>query len=523
MNLTFDVVDAVHDTTWFERLILNILSYTIVLVPIAFMVLTVRWRLCPNCIQTSLLFRWFVYGYGQKFPQQQSDYDDYSGGENGHTAARSAAGQEAKYSMQPLIDVSPIGRGTSRSLASANSGSNKLASTSLSADRLPLFLCYFLGLQISYLTWGVLQEKIMTTKYHVPNHNLTRADLAQFKYTIDVSNGSAQSSVTIGHLASDSVVKSDGPGVEMSTVLMGPYREIVFHDSQFLVFINRLAAFVVAVIAMVTCARGRHELRDGRSDTRPQAPLYEYVYSSLSNILSSWCQYEALKYVNFPTQVLSKACKLIPVMLMSKLISRQRYTAFDYLCALGISCGVTIFLWTSHDDAATSASTNHKHHAVNASAVSTSLASGLTILGLYLAFDSFTSNWQSSLFKRYRVTQWQMMAASNFYSILLTLTSLVRLDQLEPGFKLLLLSPNLLFDCVLMSVTSATGQLFVYCTIKEFGPVVFTLIMTSRQLIAIILSWSIYNHHLTSGSFLGLAIIFCIAFMQASRKMRQVK
>ena len=30
---------------------------------------------------------------------------------------------------------------------------------------------------------------------------------------------------------------------------------------------------------------------------------FRYSYCSLSNILSSWCQYEALKYISFPTQV----------------------------------------------------------------------------------------------------------------------------------------------------------------------------------------------------------------------------
>ena len=33
-------------------------------------------------------------------------------------------------------------------------------------------------------------------------------------------------------------------------------------------------------------------------------PFCRYSYCSLSNILSSWCQYEALKYISFPTQVL---------------------------------------------------------------------------------------------------------------------------------------------------------------------------------------------------------------------------
>ncbi len=36
---------------------------------------------------------------------------------------------------------------------------------------------------------------------------------------------------------------------------------------------------------------------------RHRAPLYKYSYCSFSNIISSWCQYEALKFISFPTQV----------------------------------------------------------------------------------------------------------------------------------------------------------------------------------------------------------------------------
>lgn len=36
---------------------------------------------------------------------------------------------------------------------------------------------------------------------------------------------------------------------------------------------------------------------------RSKALAYEYSFPAVSNMLSSWCQYEALKYVTFPTQV----------------------------------------------------------------------------------------------------------------------------------------------------------------------------------------------------------------------------
>ena len=84
-------------------------------------------------------------------------------------------------------------------------------------------------------------------------------------------------------------------------------------------------------------------------------------------------QYEALKYVSFPTQVVArpcrmdptptptptpnpnpspaptpnqvvaKSCKMVPVMLMGYLVSRKRYTALEYGMAVAITSGAAIF------------------------------------------------------------------------------------------------------------------------------------------------------------------------------------
>lgn len=82
---------------------------------------------------------------------------------------------------------------------------------------------------------------------------------------------------------------------------------------------------------------------------RHTTPLYKYVFCSLSNIMSSWCQYEALKYVSFPTQVLAKASKIIPVMIMGKIVSRNTYEYYEYLTAGLISAGMTLFMLGSTD------------------------------------------------------------------------------------------------------------------------------------------------------------------------------
>lgn len=56
---------------------------------------------------------------------------------------------------------------------------------------------------------------------------------------------------------------------------------------------------------------------------------------SLSNL--------ALSYLNYPTQLIFKSCKLIPVMLGSIIILNKRYGFLDYVAAIIMCVGLTMF------------------------------------------------------------------------------------------------------------------------------------------------------------------------------------
>ncbi|CAG2177042.1 unnamed protein product, partial [Oppiella nova] len=292
---------------------------------------------------------------------------------------------------------------------------------------------------------------------------------------------------------------------------------IKFRNSQFLVLVNRILAFLIAFVALQIS--NRRDTRPARPVAKCEPPLHQYIYCSLSNILSSWCQYEALKFVSFPTQVLSKACKIMPVMLMSQVIGGKKYRTVEYLFAISISIGMTIFLWNDHSVNGSS-SHHHKLGADSSDSSSGHYYGGLAILALYLTFDSFTSNWQTVLFDRYKMSTLHMMAAVNFFSILLTSTSLVEQGDLAPAFRMVAHNGDLLADCVLLSVFSAAGQLFVFYTISTFGALVFVTIMTLRQAVAILLSCLVYGHALGAWGSLGIVVVFATLFAQIYWKSR---
>nr|CAD7570072.1 unnamed protein product [Timema californicum] len=318
-----------------------------------------------------------------------------------------------------------------------------------------------------------------------------------------------------------------------------------FRDSQFLVFVNRILAFALSG-AYILCVR----------QPRHMAPLYKYVYCSFSNIMSSWCQYEALKYVSFPTQVLAKASKIIPVMLMGKLVSRKKYDYYEYITAVLISVGMTFFMLGSSNQGKETGVTTF---------------SGLVLLGSYMLFDSFTSNWQGELFTQYSMSSVQMMCGVNLFSCLFTTVSLLQqggfyhslnfMIQLVGGtsmviavlrrrcpakvfFRLfhhilafffanivgfldagLFQFPKFMLDCVILSLCSACGQLFIFYTIATFGPVVFVIIMTIRQLLAILLSCLIYHHYISAMGIAGVIIVFVAVFLRiyCNQRLKAIK
>lgn len=56
------------------------------------------------------------------------------------------------------------------------------------------------------------------------------------------------------------------------------------------------------------------------------------------------------KNMNFFPQVLAKASKIIPTMVMGKIVRSKKYEYYEYLTALLISIGMTMFLLGSTED-----------------------------------------------------------------------------------------------------------------------------------------------------------------------------
>lgn len=87
-----------------------------------------------------------------------------------------------------------------------------------------------------------------------------------------------------------------------------------------------------------------------------------------------------------------------------------------------------------------------------------------------------------------------MMFGVNLFSCFFTLWSLIQNGTLLSCFEFAGNYPAFLMHLLLLSLTSATGQIFIFKTISTYGALVFTIIMTTRQVISIGISALLFGH-----------------------------
>ena len=303
----------------------------------------------------------------------------------------------------------------------------------------------FICLQVSYLTWGLMQELIMNSQYEPSEMNPSGR----------------------------------------------------FPSATFCVFSNRFVAIIVSAIVV--------RWRYGTLVTA--APLIAYAPCAFSNTTSSWAQYQALSYVTFSLQTIFKSTKVIPVMLMGTLLKGTKYSWTECLEALLITIGVTTFSLSK-------SSVSDETIGLQQEII------GFCLLCVYVLSDSFTSQWQSKLYKDYgKIESFQMMFGVNVSSIIFTILAMIISGEIPLVIDFLKHNPTALYYNIITSITSTTGQMAIYYTIKKFGPIVFTVIMTTRQMLSIIISNYYFSHPMTAQSYVGCLIVFgAIAYSIYNKK-----
>jgi len=283
-------------------------------------------------------------------------------------------------------------------------------------------------------------------------------------------------------------------GLMQERIMTIPFGNELFTVSTFLVFCNRI----------VNTAYAASMAKVSQETLHAQAPLWKYMVISFSNVAATTFQYECLKYVSFPTLMLGKTFKMMPVMLWGMYASDKKYSILDWVVAACVSCGAGMFCITGP----TGVQPNDPASSIK----------GMALLFLFLFCDGFTTTYQEKLFKEDRTTKFNQMFYVNGCSMVTSFATLLAMGSFVECLAFSARHSDFLWNVLLLSVVAAASQYFIYSQVQEFGALAFAATINVRQVVSILVSNAAYAHALTRLQSSGLAVVFGALFYKSFAK-----
>ncbi|KAJ8251229.1 hypothetical protein GJAV_G00218710 [Gymnothorax javanicus] len=277
-------------------------------------------------------------------------------------------------------------------------------------------------------------------------------------------------------------------GILQETITRGKYGE---GDSKEKFRYATTLVFIQCIINAVFAKCLIHFFEKPRSDyTRS----WLYGVCSLSYLGAMVSSNSALQYVNYPTQVLGKSCKPIPVMILGVTILRKRYPLAKYLCVLLIVSGVALFLYKPNKQTATT--DDHL------------FGFGEVLLLVSLTLDGLTGVSQDYMRGHFQTSANYMMLNINLWSTLWLGTAILWTGELWEFLSFADRYPTIIYNILLFGLTSALGQTFIFMTVVYFGPLTCSIVTTTRKFFTILGSVLLFGNVLTSLQWVGTIMVF---------------
>ena len=175
-----------------------------------------------------------------------------------------------------------------------------------------------------------------------------------------------------------------------------------------------------------------------------------YAICSLTYLVAMVTSNKALSWVNYPTQVIGKSCKPIPVMILGVLVGRKRYPLLKYLFILMIVAGVAMFMYKDGSKKGGSASGSGL------------VGVGEILLLVSLTCDGLTGAVQERMKLEHATKSGHMMLAMNKWSCGYLALALLGSGEGMEFVSFIQRHPAVIWQLATFSVASALGQVNSY-------------------------------------------------------------
>jgi len=212
------------------------------------------------------------------------------------------------------------------------------------------------------------------------------------------------------------------------------------------------------------------ERRFLKKETKRIAPLKAYPFIAFCLLTSTALSNMSLKYINYPTKVLFRSCKLIPTMILSTFINKRSFSSPEYVCALAVCTGLICF-----------------------GAADWKLSPSFNPIGLIMVIvsvfgDSILPNLQENLFS-HGSSRLEVTFFTNFFTLVAMTISTYLSGDLVDIIKHAMRDDELAFYMTVYIAISYFAISSFMLIIKRYGAVVGVLLGTARKAMTLILSF----------------------------------
>ncbi|XP_055626118.1 adenosine 3'-phospho 5'-phosphosulfate transporter 2 [Toxorhynchites rutilus septentrionalis] len=205
-------------------------------------------------------------------------------------------------------------------------------------------------------------------------------------------------------------------------------------------------------------------------------PMKTYVLLAFLTLGTMGLSNSSLGYLNYPTQVIFKCCKLVPVLIGSILIQGKKHGPLDFLAAIAMCVGLTLFTLA---DSRVSPNFN---------------TFGVLLISLALVCDAAIGNVQEKAMREYKAPNNEVVLYSYglgfvYLSVIMLLTG-----HLFTGFAFCYQHPTETYGyAFLFSLSGYLGIQIVLTLVRTCGAPLAATVTTARKAVTIALSFVFFS------------------------------
>lgn len=229
--------------------------------------------------------------------------------------------------------------------------------------------------------------------------------------------------------------------------------------------------------------------RRAMGETTRRAPWSAYFMLCFCLLVSSATSNIALAYINYPTKVVFRSCKLIPTMLIAVLYNNKKVHAIEFGFGALISAGMVLFavadfqVYPNFDFI------------------------GIILVSISVAADAFLPNFQERVFD-HGSSRIEVTFFTNILCLIAMTVAFSISGDLQAGFGYALANPVAMKYMVVYTFLAYIAITFHMALVKEFGGIVTVLIGNTRKAITIVLSFLLFPKPVSSLYIIGGVLVF---------------